>query len=56
MILAFVSEFGRITRAQAADLCAIAPQQAGRVLRRLSEDGKLRRRGERRGTHYELPG
>lgn len=55
MILAFVSEFGRITRAQAADLCATAPQQAGRVLRRLSDDGKLRRRGERRGTYYELP-
>lgn len=55
MILAFVSEFGRITRAQAADLCAIAPQQAGRLLRRLSEDRKLRQRGERRGTYYERP-
>lgn len=56
MILAFVSAHGRINRAQAADLCAIAPQQASRVLRRLSEDGKLRQRGERRGTYYELPG
>lgn len=56
MILAFASAHGRITRAQAADLCAVTPAQASRVLRRLSEDGKLRQKGERRGTYYELPG
>ncbi|WP_236790758.1 ATP-binding protein [Amycolatopsis sp. GM8] len=55
MILAFVSAHGRITRAQAADLCAIAPEQASRVLRRLTQEGKLRQRGERKGTRYELP-
>lgn len=55
MILAFVSAHGRITRAQAADLCAIAPEQASRILRRLAEEGKLRRHGERKGTYYELP-
>lgn len=56
MVLAFVSAHGRITRGQAADLCAIAPAQASRVLRRLSQDGKLRQRGERKGAYYELPG
>ena len=55
MILAFVSAHGRITRAQAADLCAIAPEQASRVLRRLAQEGKLQQHGERKGTHYELP-
>ena len=56
MILAFVSAHARITRAQAADLCAIAPEQASRVLRRLAQEGKLRQQGERKGTYYELPG
>ncbi|MTD58316.1 ATP-binding protein [Amycolatopsis pithecellobii] len=55
MILAFVSAHGHITRAQAADLCAIAPEQASRVLRRLAQAGKLRQRGQRKGTRYELP-
>lgn len=54
MILAYVSAHGRIARAQAAELCAIAPEQARLVLRRLVREGKLRQRGERRGTYYEL--
>jgi ATP-dependent DNA helicase RecG len=55
MVLAFVSAHGRINRAQAAELCAIAPEQAGRLLRRLAAEGKLIQRGERRGSFYELP-
>lgn len=53
MILTFASAYGRITRSQAADLCAIAPEQASRVLRRLAKQGKLKQRGERRGSYYE---
>ncbi|WP_218022283.1 ATP-binding protein [Nocardia amamiensis] len=55
MIVAFVSAHGRITRSQVAELCAISPEQAGRILRRLVSDGKLQQLGERRGTYYELP-
>jgi ATP-dependent DNA helicase RecG len=55
MVLAFVSAHGHINRAQAAELCAIAPEQAGRLLRRLAAEGKLIQRGERRGSFYELP-
>jgi ATP-dependent DNA helicase RecG len=55
MVLAFVSAHGRINRAQAAELCAIAPEQAGRLLRRLAAEGKLVQRGERRGSFYQLP-
>lgn len=55
MILSFVSAHGRIARGQAADLCAVTPEQAGRILRRLVQSGKLRQRGERRATYYELP-
>lgn len=54
MILAYVAAHGRIARAQAAELCAIAPTQASHVLRRLVREGKLRQRGERRGAYYEL--
>lgn len=56
MILSFVGAHGRISRAQAAELCSIAPAQASRLLGRLTDDGKLVRRGERRGSHYELAG
>jgi ATP-dependent DNA helicase RecG len=56
MILAFVTAHGRITRAQVADLCAIAPEQASRVLRRLTQEGRLQQQGERKGTYYEARG
>lgn len=56
MVLGFVSAHGRITRGQTADLCAISPEQASRVLKRLAQNGKLRQRGERKGTYYELAG
>lgn len=55
MILAFVSAHGRITRGQAAELCAVAPEQAARLLQRLVKSGKLLQQGENRGTYYELP-
>lgn len=53
MVLAYVEAHGAITRAQTADLCSIVPAQATRLLRRLVDEGKLVRRGERRGTYYE---
>ena len=45
----------QIRRTQAADLCAIGPDQASRLLRRLARAGKLTRRGERRGAVYVKP-
>jgi ATP-dependent DNA helicase RecG len=55
MVLQYVDAHGQISRAQAADLCALAPDQASRLLRRLSQRGELIRRGERRGSVYERP-
>lgn len=55
MILAYVQAHGRITRGQAAELCAVSPEQAGRLLRQLVNEDKLQQRGQRRGTHYVLP-
>ena len=50
-----VDAHGQISRAQAADLCALAPDQASRLLRRLAQRGELIRRGERRGSVYTRP-
>ncbi len=55
MVLQYVDAHGQISRAQAADLCALAPDQASRLLRRLAQRGELVRRGERRGSVYTRP-
>ena len=55
MVLQYVDAHGQISRAQAADLCALGPDQATRLLRRLTQRGELIRRGERRGSVYERP-
>jgi ATP-dependent DNA helicase RecG len=52
MVLQYVDAHGDITRAQAADLCTIAPEQASRLLRRLAVRGELVKRGERRWSTY----
>lgn len=52
MILAFVDQFGSITRSKAAELCRLTPAQARAALRRLTEAGELRMLGERRGAYY----
>lgn len=53
MVLSYVKAHGRITRAQAAELCQLAPAQATRLLRRLVQRGELRLVGERRAARYE---
>ena len=55
MILTFVSAHGRITRREAADLCQISSEQARGILKRLTDTGVLRLRGERRTAYYKLP-
>jgi ATP-dependent DNA helicase RecG len=55
MILQYVDAHGHITRMEAADLCALTPDQASRLLRRLAKEGKLTLRGERRGSEYVRP-
>jgi ATP-dependent DNA helicase RecG len=55
MILQYVEAHGQITRAQAADLCSIAPDQASRLLRRLASEDKLAKHGERRWSTYTRP-
>ena len=54
MIRAFVVSKGSIRREQVADLCRLAPREAGRLLGRLVRSGVLVRQGERRGSYYLL--
>lgn len=52
LVLQFVEEHGRITRAEAADLCKLGPRQAGHLLARLAKEKKLRLHGTRKGAWY----
>ena len=53
MVLQYVEKHGRITRREAAELCRIGPHQTTRLLKRLVQDGRLLKHGERKGTWYE---
>ena len=55
MVLQYVDANGQITRTEAADLCSLTPDQASRLLRRLEKEGKLKLRGQRRGSEYVRP-
>ena len=56
MVLEYVGAYGSISRAQAADLCHVSPTAARSLLKRLTSEGKLELRGQRRGAHYVHPG
>ena len=53
MVLQYVENHGRITRAEAAGLCKLSPDQAYRLLQRLTESGRLTRHGTKKGAWYE---
>jgi len=56
MVLQYVATHGQITRREAAELCRLGPYQATRLLGRLVQDGRLVRRGTRKGTYYVTSG
>jgi ATP-dependent DNA helicase RecG len=53
-VLDLVARRGRITRREAAAVCHISDLQARDLLSRLVRQGKLARRGEKRGAFYVL--
>ena len=53
MVLQYIDTQGRITRKEAAELCRLSPDQAKRLLKRLTVSGKLEARGVGKGTYYE---
>jgi ATP-dependent DNA helicase RecG len=54
-VLSYVDAHGRITRCEAAELCALDSERARRLLRRLVTRGQLRMAGEGRTAYYERP-
>lgn len=52
MILQYVEKHGRITRKEAAELCRLGVWQAGRLLARLTSEGKITLHGTRKGAWY----
>lgn len=54
MVLDYVQACGRVTRSQVAQLCQLSSPEARRLLKSLTDDGRLKLRGERRGSHYVL--
>lgn len=55
MVLDYVAAYETITRGQAAELCHTSPRAARALLKRLTDEGKLELRGQRRGAHYVVP-
>ncbi|WP_087007810.1 RNA-binding domain-containing protein [Gulosibacter sp. 10] len=56
MVMAYVEQYGSITRGKVAELCRLGPEQAKTVLRRLVDGGQLEMRGQRRTAHYVSAG
>jgi ATP-dependent DNA helicase RecG len=56
MVLSFVREHGRIRRRDAMELCRITGDEARHLLKRMVEEGHLKRHGEKRGAYYTLTG
>ncbi|MFZ1409934.1 MAG: RNA-binding domain-containing protein [Micropruina sp.] len=56
MVLAYIKEYGSITRGQVMKLVMIDAGEARSVLRRLVDSGAIELRGQRRGAHYILAG
>ena len=52
MVLQYVEKHGRITRREAAELCQLGIRQAGRLLARLTRQGKITLHGTRKGAWY----
>lgn len=53
MIVAYVERHGRITRKDVVELCRVSPDQAKRLLQKLTDERVLQRIGERKGSIYE---
>lgn len=55
MVLDYVEAHGKITRAEAAELCGLSSPQASTLLRRLREAGRLEMVGTKRTAYYTAP-
>jgi ATP-dependent DNA helicase RecG len=55
MIKNYLKENGQIRRQDAADLCQLAPREAGAVLERMVKNGEIVLHGVRKTAYYTLP-
>ena len=55
MIKNYLKENGQIRRQDAADLCQLAPREAGAVLERMVKTGEIVLHGVRKTAYYTLP-
>lgn len=55
MVLSYVQQHGQIKRAEVMELCRLTEDQAWKLLKRLLEQGKLTKHGERRWAFYTFP-
>lgn len=53
LVMNYVRDHGRITRAETSELCQLGPHQASRLLARLVASGQLVPKGMGRGRYYE---
>jgi ATP-dependent DNA helicase RecG len=56
MVLNHAAKFGRIRRPDVVRLCRLSEDQATRLLKRLTDEGRLLAEGDKRGRTYILPG
>lgn len=54
MIKNYLREHGQIRRAEAADLCQLAPREAGALLERMVKHGDIVLHGKLKGSYYTL--
>ncbi|MCJ7857508.1 DNA glycosylase AlkZ-like family protein [Corynebacterium kalidii] len=55
LILAYATEYGSVTRAQAAETCGLTGTAVYRLLKELTNSGELQKHGTTRNTYYTLP-
>lgn len=53
MVLQYIRAYSHISRHEAADLCRISKRQATYLLRKMTDQGLVKRSGKGRGTVYE---
>lgn len=56
MVLSYITQHGRIKRAEVMDLCRLTGSQAGKLLKAMKEKGKIVQQGRQKGAFYTAGG
>lgn len=55
LIINTITANGSVTRSDVADLCLVTLRQASQILKKMSDEGKIVRKGSFKDSHYLLP-